>query len=107
MVHGEEKNLKSLPLDIAEKDGELKYLASVLCPGDDIIRDSLNHSGQRIITGAPILKYNAFPLNDIIKHLLKSGENALGCPAEIEFAVNITNDLNFKVILRKILHHLY
>ena len=89
MDSGEENNLKSFPLNIAENDGQLKYLASVLCSEDDIIRDSLKHEGQRIITGAPILKYDAFPLNDIIKDLLKSAENALGCPSEIEFAVNI------------------
>jgi len=89
MIRGEEENLKLLLLDVAEKDGQLKYLASVLCSEDDIIRDSLNHSGQRIITAAPIIKHNTFPLNEIIKHLLKIGENALGCPCEIEFATNI------------------
>jgi len=89
---GEENNLKLLPLEIAEKDKELKYLASVVCIEDDIIRDSLSYSGQRVITAAPLLKYDNFQFNDIIKYLLNIGENALGCPVEIEFAVNIVSE---------------
>jgi len=91
MIKGEEENLKLLSLQIAEKDNQLKHLASVVCSDDDIIRDSLSYNGQRIITAASLLKYNSFPLNEIIKHLLEIGQNALGCPVEIEFAANITN----------------
>jgi len=91
MIDGEENNLKLFPLEIAEQDNQLEYLASVVCSEDDIIRDSLSYSGQRIITATSILKYDVFPFNHIIKHLLKIGENALGCPIEIEFAVNINS----------------
>ena len=100
MKSGEENNLKLLPLDIAEKDSQLNYLASVVCTEDDIIRDSLTYRGQRIITAAPILKYESFPFNDIIKYLLNIGEEALGCPVEIEFAVNITTEkvMNFSLL---------
>ena len=70
MKSGEEDNLKLLPLNIAEEDNQLKHLARVVCTEDDIIRDSLTYNGQRIITASSILKYENFPINNIIKYLL-------------------------------------
>ena len=83
---GESKNLELFDLMQAENDGVLKDLASVVT-NDAIIRDSLKYSGCRVITFANILKYERFPLLDIINHLMKIGEKALGCPVEIVFAV--------------------
>ena len=102
MKLGEENNLKLLPLDIAEKNNQLKHLASVVCAEDDIIRDSLTYNGQRIITASSILKYENFPINSIIKHLLDIGQNAIGCPIEIEFAVNITSEEKMEFFLLQI-----
>ncbi|MFL2988878.1 MAG: PEP/pyruvate-binding domain-containing protein [Candidatus Neomarinimicrobiota bacterium] len=89
MDNGEEHNLCLYNLDIAEKDGELKYLASVLDTNDNVLRDSLLSSGPRVLTFAGLLKYNHFPLSDILKYFLEFGEKSLGCPVEIEFAVNL------------------
>ena len=92
---GEIGNLTQLTLNIAEKDGQLKHLASVISENDNTIRDSLNTKGMRVITFSSILKYNRLPLCDILKSILKNGELALGCPIEIEFAVNLyENNLN-------------
>ena len=88
---GEAKNLKKFDISIAEQDGELKHIASVVTR-DDTIRDSLNYKGIRVLTFSNIIKYNIFPLNDIITDLMKACEKALGCPVEIEFAVNINNN---------------
>ena len=85
---GEAKNLKKFDLSIAENDNELQNIASVVT-SDNIIRDSLKYNGTRVVTFANIIKYNKFPLNDIILDLMSIGEKALGCPVEIEFAVNI------------------
>ena len=90
--YGELKNLKLYDLSIAEKDGNLKHLASVISSQDNIVRDSLKYSGARVITFANILKYDRFPLTEIINYLMKLGEKALGCPVEIEFAVNLENN---------------
>ena len=89
MRKGEDYNLSLYNLDIAEQDGELKYLASVLDTNDNVVRDSLLGSGPRILTFSGILKYNRFPLSDILKYFLEYGEKSLGCPVEIEFAVNL------------------
>jgi CheY-like chemotaxis protein len=89
MKKGEDYNLCLYNLDVAEKDGELKYLASVLDTNDNVVRDSLLGAGPRILTFSGILKYNRFPLSDILKYFLEYGEKSLGCPVEIEFAVNL------------------
>ena len=43
----------------------------------------------RILDFAPLLVLEQFPLNDVIKALLKAAESALGAKVEIEFAVTI------------------
>ncbi len=43
----------------------------------------------KVITFNGILKYNSFPLAEIIRELLRIGEEELRCPVEIEFAVNM------------------
>ena len=53
----------------------------------------MQYQGARVITFAKIIKYDQFPLLDILKDLLKIGEKSLGCPVELEFAVNL-NDKN-------------
>ena len=92
MNKGEDDNLSLYNLDTAEKDEELKYLASILDADDNVLRDSLLSSGPRVLTFSGILKYNRFPLSDILKYFLEYGQESLGCPIEIEFAVNLHDD---------------
>jgi len=82
-------NLLRVDLDIAEKDNELKWIASVVSVEDNITRDSLSYKGPRVLTFAPLLKWGDFPICDILAYLLKIGRHLLGCPVEIEFAINI------------------
>ena len=42
-----------------------------------------------VITFNRILKYDAFPLAEIIRDILKMGEEEMHCPVEIEFAVDM------------------
>jgi len=86
---GESGNLTSYNLADAEQDGSLSWVGSTLVADDNVIRDSLQYAGTRVVTFAPILKYNQFPLADILKDLLKIGEKSLGGPVELEFAVNL------------------
>ena len=92
MLNGESKNLSLYDLDIAEKDGELKYLASVFDTNDNVVRDSLKNNGPRVLTFSGILKYNRFPLAEILKYFLEYGQSSLGCPVELEFAVNLNEN---------------
>ena len=84
-------NLLKIPVRDAEKDGTLDYLASTFDPVDQIIRDGLWEGGRKIISFAHILENNAFPLADILDKILKLGEEEMGRPVEIEFAVNLNS----------------
>ena len=89
---GESKNLHKYNLDIAEKHGELSYSASVISNEDNMVRESLNYDGIRVLTFSSIIKYNSFPLNKLLNTFISQGENLIGCPFEIEFAVNINKE---------------
>ncbi len=86
---GESCNLEKYDLSVAEKDTTLKWAGSVVSTEDSILRDSLSYHGVRVITFAALLKWKTFPLAEIVQEMLNLGEQSLGCPVEIEFAVNI------------------
>ena len=73
----------------AEKNGSLKWSGSVLSQEDGTLRDTLKEIGVRVVSFAPILKWNSIPFSDLAKVILVIGKKALGCPVEIEFAVNM------------------
>ena len=89
---GVEENTSLFDLNIAEKDGELDWSASVISNEDNVIRDSLRFEGPRVITFPYILKWKTIPIPDLLIYLLDLGESSLGCPVEIEFALNIYDD---------------
>jgi len=89
---GEEGNIECFSLEDAEIDGTLRYIGSVITDQDNIVRDSLNYPGTRIVTFANILKMKTFPLSGILEELLKIGHRMLGCPVELEFACNLYSD---------------
>jgi CheY-like chemotaxis protein len=76
-------------LDIAESDGTLHAVASTYSADNQAVYDGLSRPGARIVTFAPMLKHNMFPLAQILDLLVRAGEDALGNPVEIEFAVRL------------------
>ncbi|MBA65587.1 MAG: hypothetical protein CMG55_07290 [Candidatus Marinimicrobia bacterium] len=84
--------LNTYSLKEAEIDDTLKWMGSVISKEDNTIKDSLNYKGIRIISFAPILKWKHMPFAELAKKMLSTGKKALGCPIEIEFAVNINAD---------------
>ncbi len=73
----------------AEADGTLHYVASTYSRDNDSISDGISRPGPRVVTFAPILKHNIFPLAGLLDALQKLGAGALGRPVEIEFAVRM------------------
>ena len=73
----------------AEQDGTLNLLASTYSADNHAIYDGLSRKGTRIVSFAPILKYGMFPLPAILEELMMIGEEGLGRPVEIEFAVRL------------------
>ena len=90
------ENTSSYGLNKAEEDGELFWAGSVVSAIDNKIRDNLKDSGTRVITFPSLLKWNSAPAMDLIIDLLKIGQNALGCPVEIEFAINLNKEAHKK-----------
>src|SRR5271165_4379750 len=79
----------SYGLDAAERDGTLQPVASTYSVENHAVYDGLSRQGPRVVTFAPILKHGMFPLPQILERLMRIGEEALGRPVEIEFAVRL------------------
>ena len=77
-------------LAAAEADGTLGRVASTYSKENDVVYDGLSRRGTRLVTFAPILKHGLFPLPEILRTLMAAGEEGVGSPVEIEFAVNLS-----------------
>ena len=85
----EEVNKKKISLRKAKNHGSLKFVASTYDIQNNTIRPGIMHDGIRVLTFDNILKYNTFPLAEILKELLKIGQLEMQNPIEIEFAVKL------------------
>lgn len=77
------------PLKSAEEDGVLHYVASTYSPENEAIYDGVSRPGVRLVSFAPILKFEVFPLARILELLLDMGSWSMGTPVDIEFAVEL------------------
>ena len=94
--NGKQENTNVFDLSVAETDGELHWAGSVVSEEDNVIRDSLRHDGTRVITFPSLLKWKTVPISELLKDVLSIGEETLGCPVEIEYAINFNKDENQK-----------
>jgi DNA-binding NarL/FixJ family response regulator len=76
----------------AEKEYPVSFLSSTYIPNEHRIRDTSHMPGHRILTFSQILKYNSFPLPDILNEFLTLGQKGMGCPVELEFSVNLSQN---------------
>jgi len=88
----EDATLVKLDIDAVSTHPPIKYLCSTYVPEDHRIRDGAGGPGYRVLTFANILKYRSFPLAEIVSELLKIGRKGMGCPVEMEFAVDLPLD---------------
>jgi CheY-like chemotaxis protein len=89
--HGGSSGLREVRfgLEMAEEDGTLQSVGSTYSADNHAVYDGIGRTGTRIVSFAPMLKHGVFPLAAILELLVKSGEDALGHPVEIEFAVRL------------------
>jgi hypothetical protein len=92
LKRGEDAGLICLEIREAERHGTLRHCASVYDADNDRISPGLDVSGPRIINFADILKYEYIPLAKAIELILNLVKEALGAPAEIEYAVDLNKD---------------
>ena len=82
-------NLLRLNLKDADADGSLKFIVSTYDPYDQVIRDGYYPGGRKILSFVNVLQHEVFPLADTLDQILHVGQDEMGRPIEIEFAVNI------------------
>jgi len=83
-------NLLKLNVKDAEKDGTLQYISSTYDAQDQVLLEGYYPGPSRkVITFSGVLQHDIFPLANILNFILRIGQEEMGRPAEIEFAVNI------------------
>ncbi|MDR0413468.1 MAG: phosphoenolpyruvate synthase [Dysgonamonadaceae bacterium] len=91
-------NLLKLPVKEAEGDGTLQFISSTYDPCDQILRDGYYPGKNRkVISFSGILQNDVFPLAEILNYVLESGQEEMGRPVEIEFAVNLVKNAQKEV----------
>ena len=96
LLEGDTAGLIKPDIDEAERHGTLKHCASVYNIDNNTISAGLDKQGPRIINFANILKYNYIPMAKTIEIVLDIVKEALGSPVEIEFAIDLNKDKDYK-----------
>jgi hypothetical protein len=91
---GESNFLVSCTLQDAIQDGTLTEIADTYDPQGGRLNSGFwdEKAGAPVITFNRQLKFNTFPLAGIINRVLQIGEEAMGCPVEVEFAGNLSQE---------------
>ena len=85
----EDATLEKLEIDDVVNHAPVRYLCSTYSSQDHRIRDGVQTSGHPVCTFANVLKFQTLPLAEILTEILNIGRHGMGCPVEIEFAVNL------------------
>jgi hypothetical protein len=84
-----EPNMRWFDLEAAESDDVLAAVGSTYSPDNETIYDGVGRPGIRLVTFAPVLKNDVFPLPAILSAVAQVGREAMGSHVEVEFAVNL------------------
>ena len=82
-------NLVKREVADAEDEIPVRQLAGTYVVDEHRIRDSGFLQGPKVLTFAGVLKYDLFPLPDLLVDILHLGRRGMGGAIEIEFAVNL------------------
>ena len=74
-------------LSDAEYDGSLPHLVSTYDPESDRLSPGISRSGPRVLSFAPLLGFDVFPVNAAVSSVMEECRRELGCDVEIEFAM--------------------
>ena len=86
-------NLLRVTVRDAENDASLRWIVSTFDPYDQCIYDGFYEGKNRkIISFSGVLQHGVFPLPELLQKVLRYGEEEMGRPVEIEFAVNLHED---------------
>jgi hypothetical protein len=86
---GEDPSLTRLDIADAKDHPAVRVLCSTFNMQDDRIRDRFSDKDFPVLTFANILKYNSFPLADILAEVTALGAGWMGTSVEMEFTVDL------------------
>jgi len=89
----DQANLRRIPVRRVEDHWPVRFLSSTYDPQEHRIRDA-DLPGVKVLTFAAVLKHRLYPLADVVRELLHVGREGMGCEVEIEFAVDLDQDLD-------------
>ncbi len=84
----QDSNLVCREINDAAVEYPVRLLCSTYNSQEERIRDS-DLPGYKVMTFAPLLKYDIYPIAEILSELLTLGREGMGCEVEIEFAVDL------------------
>ncbi len=85
----EDVNLAKREVVDAPNDDAVRALSGYFLPNEGRIRESYDPAGYPVLTFSQILKYDLFPLAPLLTEVLALGQDGMGCPVELEFAVDL------------------
>ena len=85
----QDANLEKRGVETAEAEFPVRALSSTYVMEENRIRDTFHVPGPKVLTFAPVLKYNTIRLSQLLGDLMDLGKQGLGAPVEIEFSVNL------------------
>ncbi len=86
---GEDAAIRRFRIKEAEADGTLELCVSTYIMENDTLIPGMTFPGPRVVDFSNILKYNAIPLADTLKVLLRLFREAMGSPVEMEYAIDL------------------
>ncbi len=96
LLDGEDAGLITHDIYNAEQHGTIKHCVSTYDADNERIVPGLSQPGPRIINFANILKYEYIPLAKTLQIILNVVKEAMGSPVEIEFAVDLNFDKDYR-----------
>ncbi len=96
LLEGELAGLREMDIDVAEKHGTLRHLASVYDDINQRMIPGITSAGPRVVNFSNVLKYDYCPMAKTIETVLDIVKEAMGTPVEIEFAIDLNRDADYK-----------
>ena len=95
-------NLERIPISECGRFKAFSKVASTYDYQNGRIVDSAMAEGPKAVTFAHILRYDTFPLADILKQMLQIATDEMKCSVEIEFAADLDNRVFHMLQIRPI-----
>ena len=95
-------NLERIPIADCGKFRQFSKVASTFDYENQRIVDSPSARGPKAVTFAHVLRYDTFPLAEILRELLRISTEEMKCSVEIEFAVDLEGSQFYLLQIRPI-----